>query len=172
MPKHYFTSLASRPMKLSGKDFRFAICSIAGGRASGVYEATDPAEIAILDAAVSGRRGVQEIGADEFETLKKKASQTRQSVSSNGSKPPRVVLIPLLPEIAIEGKGSAPSAASEAGKSRNGEDNLLAQPSISSLIRVKKVNPPRPFAASEQKTRKAADRADRAKVRVARKNEA
>jgi hypothetical protein len=43
-------------------------------------------------------------------------------------------------------------------------------PSISSLLRVKRVNPPKPFSAADDKIKTATIRADRAKIRMVRKN--
>jgi hypothetical protein len=169
--KYFFTSLANRPMTLSGRIFRFDVCSIQGGKAAGVYEATDAEEIKVLEEAVAARRGVKEIGEAEFELLKKKLTLTPPSRSSNVSRP-RVVRIPTLPEVSMEAKIGVPSAASGASKPGvNPEENLLVAPPISKLVRVERVNPPRPFATADQKVVKASKRAARAKVRVARSAE-
>lgn len=173
MPKFYFTSIANRPMRLSGFTFRFEICSLHGGKAAGIYAAEREDEQAVLDDAVRGRRGVKEIGAEEYAELKKKLSQTPPSKPSNVFRP-RVVQIPTLPEVAIEERAGVVRSADSgaAGKPAvNPEENLLAQPPISKLVRLERVNPPAPFAQATNKAVKAAQRADRAKIRVARKAE-
>lgn len=169
MAKFYFTSLGARPMRISGRVITFTVCSISGGRAAGVYEATDDEEIAVLDDAVRGRRGVKEIGEEEFTELKKKATATRPLKSSNVSSP-RVVRIPTLPEMAVEARAGVPSAGLRSDGSQRALEDLPPSPSIASLLRTARVNPPKPFAASDEKTRKSSDRADRAKVRVSRKS--
>jgi hypothetical protein len=175
--KYYFTSLARRPMTLSGHVFKFLVCSAAGGSAAGVLEATDPVAIQVLDDAVRAKRGVKEISAEEFEELKKKGSVTPQRVNSNGYQP-RVIQPPILPQLAVEERAGVPSAgkpsAAQQGDIFSGpggkpmSEAEKNRPSIGNLLRVGKVNPPKPFAASEGKTRKAAARADRAKIRVVR----
>lgn len=57
---------------MGGREFRFLICSQMAGRAAGVYEATDALDIQLLDEAVRARRGIKEIGAEEFAELKKR----------------------------------------------------------------------------------------------------
>lgn len=166
--KHYFTSIAGRPMTISGYTIKFLICSLQGGKAVGVYETSDPGEIAALDAAVAGRRGVRAISAEEFEASKKKAQMTRPSWNSSGFRGPRVIRVPTLPEMSVEPRAGVPSAGSR-GDDKNGDQNLLVAPPISKLVRIERVNPPRPFGVSDQKTQKASARADRAKVRVARR---
>ena len=176
--KFYFTSLARRPMTLSGHVFKFLVCSVAGGSAAGVLEATDPVAIQVLDDAVRSKRGVREISVEEFDELKKKGSVTPQRLNSTGYRP-RVIQPPILPPLAVEERAGVPSAGRPAptgdlfsgpgGKPMSEAERN--RPSIANLLRVGKVNPPKPFAASEGKVRKAAARADRAKIRVVRPSE-
>lgn len=170
--KAYFTTLAARPMAISGRQFKFTISSLASGRAAGYFETSDPTEIAILDDAVRGRRGVREISLEELENLKK--NRETQPLRNSNVSSPRVVRIPTLPDLPVEGRGSAASAAS--GASKPGESLFsgpapTSPPPTKSLINVERVNPPKPFAQADQKARKASERADRAKVRVARAKE-
>lgn len=156
-------------MTLSGHVIKFLICSSSGGRAAGVYEATDEEEIKVLADAVASKRGVSEIDEAQFETLKKKATQTPQSGNSGGSRP-RVVRIPTLPDLAVEASPGVPSAGRLADGTQRAPLELPPSPapSIASLLQVRKVNPPRPFSGSDVKTDKASKRGDRAKIRVAR----
>ncbi len=171
--RFYFTSLAARPMTLSGHVFKFLVCSLSSGKAVGIYEATDPGEIAVLDDAVRARRGVSEISAEDAEKLKKKVSQTPISVSSRGSSPPHVVRIPLLPQLAVEAAdGVASTGRNPDGTQRPREVLPPAPaplPSPDSLLHIQRVNSPKPFMAAESKTKKAAARAGKAKIRVDRK---
>lgn len=171
MARFYFSTLAARPMTLSGRTFRFTICSVMSGRANGVYEATDDAEIAVLSQAVANRRGVQEISEEQFAALKKKASQTPQLANSRGSKPPRVIRIPLLPEMTVAPKSPAKDADFAGAVDAHGNrvsnpDEPDSAPNIADLIQVQRVNPPKPFSDSDSKVRKSAARAT---ARVARK---
>lgn len=175
--KYYFSSLVRRPLTLSGQVFRFLICSVAGGSAAGVFATDDPTQIAILDDAVRGRRGVKEIGEAEFEDLKKKGSTTPQRVNSNGYKP-KVIQPPILPPLAVEERAGVPSAGrastKEAGDIFSGpggrpmSEAERNRPSIGNLLKIGRVNPPKPFAASDAKMKKSVKRADRAKIRVVR----
>lgn len=167
--KFYFTSLAARPMTLSGHIFKFIVCSMSGGRAAGFYEANDPAEIAILDGAVQAKRGISAISEEEGEKLKKKVSQTPVSVSSRGFRP-RSIQIPTLPLAAVESRPGVPSAGLRADGSQNPPEDLPPSPSIGSLLHVRTVTPPQPFSAANAKAEKASGRADRAKIRVARRS--
>lgn len=177
MARYYFTSLANRPMTLSGKVFKFTICGLSSGRACGVYKTEDPGEIAVLDDAVRGRRGVKEIGEAEYIESEKKTAQIRSSLSLKGYAP-RVVQPPILPALAVEAVPGVPAemrpSAPQKGDIFSGpggkpmSEAERNRPSIANLLRVGKVNPPKPFAASEGKVRKAAARADRAKIRVVR----
>lgn len=167
MAKYFFSTMVSRPMKLSGFTIKFEVCSVSGGRASGIYEATDPGEIAVLDDAVRGKRGVQELTPERYEELKKKQPPTRSPLNSGGS--PRIVR----PSITMDGNPAAPSAANPKPKPTENaltdrEIRQNATPSIANLLRVKRLTPPKPFAAADAKTVKASKRADRAKIRVAR----
>lgn len=174
--KYYFSAQARRPLTFGGKQFAFSVFSLNGGAASGVYEATDPAEIEILDAAVAGRRGVRAMPEEEGIACKKKATPTLRSQSIRGSSPSphRVVQIPVLPQLSVEERPGVPSAGRPSGVTP--EQNLHAgasytKPSIGALLKTGKVNPPKPFAASDDKTRKASARADRAKIRIVRAQE-
>lgn len=153
-------------MTLSGHVITFVIASISGGRAFGVYETENPDEIAVLDAAVSGRRGVSAITEDEFNDLKKKATPTPSSVSFNASLKPRLVRPAVTPPIAVNEKAGV--AVGKPSQETQFQGETHTNPSIASLLRVKRLSPPTPFAASDVKTKKASSRADRAKVRVAR----
>lgn len=158
-------------MTLSGRVFKFLVCGFSSGKAAGVYEATDESEISVLSDAVRARRGVSEISAEEFEKAKKKISLTHSSSNSNVSTP-RVIRIPQLPALAVE---AAPGVAST-GRLADGTQRPPLDlppspaPSIASLLNVRKVNPPRPFAGSDVKVDRAAKRGERAKIRVARAN--
>jgi hypothetical protein len=161
VPKYYFTQLASRPLVLSGKPYRFLICSQMAGRSSGVYMAESEEEIRVMDDAVRARRGVKEIGAEEYEELKKKATRQMQSVKSGGSKP-KLVFSPKTPPLRLA--ENAPGVASEAKKAA--EEAMLVAPPVTTLINVEKVGSPRPFSTSDTKVSRAVKRADRAKVRL------
>lgn len=173
MPKYYFSTLVRRPLTFSGRQFTFFVTSVRGGSASGIYEATSEEEIAVLDDAVRGRRGVQEIGAEEFEELKKKATRTPQRANSNGS-PPRIARPQIQPPVAMEEKAGVPSAESAKAKP-TGKDVFSgpggtphAAPSIKSLLKTSRVTPPRPFSQADAKIQKAAKRASNKAARVAR----
>lgn len=167
--KFYFSSLARRPMTLSGHVIKFLISGIAGGSASGVYATEHPEEIKVLDDAVRGRRGVSEITEEAFEEARKKAQPTRSSSNSKDS-PSRLARPAITPPLSVAEKTAVDSAGAKLPKSR---DTLFTgdthtTPSIASLLRVKVLNPPKPFAEADAKTTKASARAARAKVRVAR----
>lgn len=173
MAKFYFTSLARRPLTLSGRVFKFSVFSLSGGSASGVYEATDPEEIRILDEAVAGRRGVRAMSEEEGANAKKKATPTLRFANSTVSKA-RIIQPPILPQLSVEQKAGVPYAGKPQGT--NPEENMLSspsanRPSIGNLLRLGKVNPPKPFATAEDKTKKSAARAERAKIRVIRDKE-
>jgi hypothetical protein len=167
--KFYFSSLVRRPMTLSGHVIKFMISSIAGGSAAGVYETENPDEIKVLDDAVRSRRGVSEIDETEFEAQKKRASPTRSSSSSKDT-PSRLARPAITPPLSVAEKTAAAPAGAKPAPS---QDTLFTgdthtTPSIASLLRVKVLNPPKPFAEADAKTTKASARAARAKVRVAR----
>lgn len=173
-PKYYFTTMARKPMTLSGRVITFTVSSLSGGRAAGVFKATEPADILVLDDAVRGRRGVSEITQADYEAAEKKKSQTRSSVNSAGFQP-RVVQMPTLPDLPLN-RAKGALSADDAKKVAQSQENLFTgethtQPTIASLLRVKRLNPPKPFAEADGKTDRAIKRADRAKVRVARKAE-
>jgi hypothetical protein len=163
--KFYFTTVAARPLTFQNRKFSFLVCSTAGGRANGVFATEDAGEQAVLDAAVQSRRGVKEIGADEYEQLKKKATKMPASSNFGGFKP-RIVQPPILPQMAVEGRAAAPHAGQPAAKPV--AETLPPSPTIGSLVKTQKVASPKPFANSEKKTKQAADRA---KIRVARRPE-
>lgn len=169
MPKFYHTTLARKPMTLSGRIITFLPYSVSMGKVAGVFKAEDPADIQVLDDAVRGRRGVAEISEAEYLEAEKKTQQTRPSSNTSVSRP-RVVKIPTLPEAAVSDKpgNAAPSA--------DRENDLFTgpapvKPATAELVKVGKVNPPKPFAGADDKVRKASARADKAKVRVARRAE-
>ena len=170
--KFYFTTLAARPLTFSGRVFKFLVCGISSGRACGVYKAEDPAEIAVLDDAVRGKRGIKEVSPEEGAELEKKTAQI-QTFASGRESGPRVVQPPILPQLAVESAPGVPANGRPTGTTPN--ENLLSgpthRPSIVDLLRQGKVNPPRPFAQSDAKVKKASARADRAKIRVARPSE-
>jgi hypothetical protein len=159
-------------MTLSGRVINFTVVSLAGGKASGVFEATDPADIQVLDDAVRGRRGVSEISAEIYADSIEKKKMTLPSSSSKNIV--RLVRPQITPPVAMEEKAGVVLAAEKPKPSDQtafqGDRDARSTPSIAALMqgRVKKLNPPKPFAASEAKTEKASKRADRAKVRVAR----
>lgn len=171
MARYFFTPLAGRPLTLSGHVFKFMVIGISGGKASGVYEAKTDEEIAILSDAVRARRGIAEISLEEWEKSVKKTAQIRSFRSSNGSSP-HVVQIPLLPQSMVEAAPGVASAGLRSDGSQKPAEELPPSPSIGSLLRIAKVHPPKPFAASDEKTKKSSVRADRAKIRVARRNAA
>lgn len=170
MAKYYFTSLARKPMVLSGRTITFLPFSVSIGKVSGVFKAEDPADIQVLDDAVRGRRGVSEISEVEYLEAEKKTAKIPPSLNTSGLKP-RVVKIPTLPEAAVSDKpGNAARSADQS------DETLFTGPApvklaSADLVKIGKVNPPKPFAGSEDKTRKASNRADRAKIRVARRPE-
>lgn len=166
MKRYFSTTLARRPMTLSGHVITFLIASISGGRAYGVYATENPEEIKVLDAAVAGRRGVSSISEGDYDVALKKASPIHSSLNSNGS-PPRLALPKITPELAVNAKAGVAVGKPPAQETQFQGDTHTT-PSIASLLRVKRLSPPTPFAASDAKVKKASARADRAKVRVAR----
>lgn len=170
MKRYYSTTLARKPLTLSGHVLTFQIASISGGRAYGVYAAENPEEIKVLDAAVAGRRGVSSISEEDYDTAIKKASQTRSSSNSSASQQPRLVRPAVTPPISQDGKIGVVHAGDKPPPSQETQfqGDTRTTPSIASLLRVKRLSPPTPFAASDAKVKKASARADRAKVRVAR----
>jgi hypothetical protein len=164
MGKYYFTQLASRPMTLSGKQYRFLICEQVSGRSCGVYEAQDENEERVLDDAVRAKRGVREISPEAYEELKKKATRTIQSPKSAGFRP-RLARAPILPPLGMQEKTGVVGVASKKG---DGEETLITKPKIAELIKIERVNSPKPFSGSETKIKRSSERADRAKIRVAR----
>jgi hypothetical protein len=158
--KFYFTTLARRPLTLSGSVFTFELCSVSGGRANGIFATEDPTAISILDDAVRGRRGVQEITEADYVEQKKKQNEIPSSRNSNVS-PPRVVRPKI--ELAV----AAPSAGVVDPSSRgpigsHPEESAFRPeanvPSIGNLLKTRRVNPPKPFAASDQKIKAAVKR--------------
>lgn len=152
---------------MGGREFRFLICSQMAGRAAGVYEATDPVDIQLLDDAVRARRGIKEIGAEEFAELKKKVTRTPQSLKSGAFRPKPVPSIPPM-ELAVEKAGVAFAAGSSPkGASPNNEEQLaVGAPPVRDLIREQRVNPPKPFAAADEKAVKSAQRAERKRAKA------
>lgn len=166
MRKSYFSQLASRPLTFSGKSFRFLICSKMAGRSAGIYQTEDPEEIKILDAAVAGRRGIREITEPEAEELKKKATRTLQSPKSGGFKP-RLGRSPISPPLKLSEENA--DGAASGRKNEPPDETLLTKPESSNLIRIERVNPPKPFSGSDTKVERAASRAKHvknAKIRV------
>lgn len=171
MAKFYATSLAARPLVMSGKTFKFEITGISAGRAFGVLKTEAADEISILDAAVAARRGVKEIDEAEYANALEAKKKAGHSLSSNGSKPPpRVAHTPkLLPDLAVEGKGSAASAGQRQGDVKSPtEVDTEAKPKVKDLIRIERVNPPQPFARSNEKVVKASKRASSKAARLIR----
>lgn len=158
-------------MTLSGRVFKFTVCSVMSGRASGFYETKDADEESILDAAVAGKRGVSLMSESDAVMAKKKASQIQQSSNFNGSSP-RVVQIPLLPQLAVEAADGVASTGIRADGSQKPREELppAPAPSIGSLLKIERINPPKPFANSEAKIKRSADRGDKAKIRLIRKH--
>lgn len=169
MARYFHTTLARKPMALNGRTITFLPYSVSMGKISGVFKAEDPADIAALDDAVRGRRGVSEIDEAAFESSKKKAAPTQPSSNSSASRP-RVVKIPLLPEAAVVDDKPGAAARSAGQESDLFTGPAPAKPASADLVKVGKLNPPKPFGGSDDKVRKAVKRADnaRAKVRVAR----
>lgn len=170
MKKFYGTTLARKPLTFSGHVITFLISSISGGRAFGVYATENPEEIQVLDAAVAGRRGVSSISEEDYDLGAKKATPTRSSKPTDASQP-RLVRPQIQPELAMGAKvGVSAAAIAEPtpAKTDQFQGETHTTPSIASLLKVKRLNPPKPFATSETKTKKASDRADRAKVRMVR----
>jgi hypothetical protein len=167
--KFYFSQLAARPLVFSGRTFRFLICSKMSGRHAGVYMTEDAEEIKVLDGAVAGKRGIQEIGESDYEDLKKKATLTLQSPKSAGSKP-RVAHSPKVPPLQLS-EGSARGAESGKNADADHEDDqsLISKPAVETLIRVERVASPKPFGNSERAVAKAVRRADAAKIRSVQK---
>ncbi len=153
-------------MTLNGHVITFLVSSISGGSASGVYATEDPGEIAVLDDAVRGRRGVSEITEEAFEDARKKAKPTRQSSNTNGQLP-RLVRAQITPPISVAEKTGVLSAAEPkpASDQTAFTGDIPTRPTIENLIRIKRLRPPKPFAESDAKVAKASKRADRAKVR-------
>lgn len=173
--RFYFTTLASHPLTFSGHVFKFTVVGLSGGRPSGVYEAEDPQEILILDDVVRARRGVSAMSAEDYEKAKKKASLTPSSSNTTVTQP-RVVRPAITPELGMGEKVGVLSAATKPIGS-GPEDSafrtsLDVRPKPSTLIRIARVNPPKPFTASDTKVKRASTRADRAKVRMVRRAEA
>lgn len=154
MPRHYFfTSSASQPIRLDGREYKFIPLSILGGRVSGVFDSEDPTDIEILQRAVTRKIGITEISEAEAEKAKKRMSPSAQrsaSLSPGASPQPRIAVSgagSLLPM--VEGAGSAASAkaATEASKAA-GEITI---PTILSMVRVGSVKPPQPFVAEGER---------------------
>lgn len=163
-------------MTLSGRVFKFNVCSLSAGRACGVFKAESESDIAILADAVRSKRGVSEIDEAQYLEAEKKSSQTQSLLSLKGYAP-RVVQPPILPALAVE---AVPGVASDGRTPVTPKTDLFSgpggrptaaeanRPSIANLLKIGKVNPPKTFAESKDKVRKSSARADRAKIRVAR----
>lgn len=149
MRKFYFTSSASRPVTLEGRTYKFQPLSILGGRVSGVFDTEDATDQAILDRAVTMKRGITEISADEAEQAKKKLlnNQARSVNLLHDVLPPRLSSSPagqLLP-MAVESVGSVASGE-QAKPNRPAPINTdITLPTVVSMAKVGAVKPPQPF---------------------------
>lgn len=110
MARYFYSEIASRPLKVGDKQFKFDPTGIIGGKLTGVLALEDGADIAAVELAVRMRVGVIEISKEDYDAqqAQKKRVLISQPSSTSNSDP-----LPTLPLSMQQQTGHVRHAQSE-----------------------------------------------------------